>query len=198
VGHPGADPSTIRENLQRAKQRREDALAELAAATRELEWWREGLAMFDPESAAAEAAEEMADAEIRQIVPDGYARNPTTRQIIVQAMRAEPAGEWPIARIFDLAVMHRWLAEDDQEQIKRITDMTALMTREGVLTRAGRGVYKLREDLVGALSRALHPITDYRAAARYGLPVPPRPPVRPRGIGRRAISSDVRTSQARE
>jgi len=195
---PGADPSTIRENLARAEQRRDAALVELAAATRELAWWREGLAMFDPEAAAAEVAEELADAEILQIVPDGYARNPTTRQIVIQAIRAEPAGEWPIARIFDLAVMHGWLAAEDKEQIKRITDMTALMAREGVLTRAGRGVYRLREDLIGALSRTLHPITDYRTAGRYRLPVPPRPALRPRGVGRRATSSDIKTSQTRE
>lgn len=88
-------------------------------------------------------------------MPDGFTRSPTTRQLILFAIRAEPAGAWPIARIFDVAAMHRWIDADDQEQLKRITDMTALMAREGVLIRTGRGVYKLRDDLIGALSRAL-------------------------------------------
>jgi hypothetical protein len=198
VAPTDADPRTIRENLERAKQRRDAAQLELDAAVRELQWWRDGLAMFDPESAAAEHAEERADMEIRRLIPDGFTRSPTTRQLILFAIRAEPSGEWPIARIFDVAVMHGWLDAEDQEQMKRITDMTALMAREGLLIRAGRGVYKLHGNLIGALSRALHPITDYRIAARLGMPVPQRPPLRPRSIGRRATASDIRTSQSGE
>lgn len=136
--------------------------------------------------------------EIRRLIPDGFTRSPTTRQLILFAIRAEPSGAWPIARIFDVAAMHGWLDAEDQEQIKRITDMTALMAREGLLIRAGRGVYKLHDNLIGALSRALHPITDYRIAARLGMPVPQRPPLRPRSIGRRATASDIRTSQSGE
>jgi hypothetical protein len=164
----GANPQTIRENIERAKQRRDAAQLELDEAVRELQWWRDGLAMFDPAGAVAEQAEELADTEIRRLVPDGFTRSPTMRQLILFAIRAEPAGEWPIARIFDVAAMHRWIDADDQEQLKRITDMTALMAREGLLVRADRGVYRLRDELIGALSRALHPITDYRSAARPG------------------------------
>ena len=193
-----ADPQTIRENIERAKQRRDAAQLELDEAVRELQWWRDGLAMFDPAGSAAEQAEELADMEIRRLVPDGCTRSPTTRQLILFAIRAQPAGEWPIARIFDVAAMHRWIDADDQEQLKRITDMTALMAREGLLVRTGRGIYKLRDDLIGALSRALHPITDYRLAARLGMPVPPRPPVPPRSLGRRATSSDIRAFQSGE
>lgn len=192
------DPQAIRQNIERAKQRRDAAQAELDAAVRELQWWRDGLAMFDPGSAAAEQAEEQADLDIRRLVPNGFTRNPTTRQLILFALRAEPRGDWPIARIFDVAAMHGWIEADDQEQLKRITDMTALMAREGLLVRAGRGVYKLRDDLVGALSRALHPITDYRRAGRMGMPVPQRPALRSRSVGRRAKASDIRTSQSGE
>lgn len=188
------DPQTIRENLERAKQRRDAAQLELDAAVRELQWWRDGMAMFDPAGAVAEEAEELADIEIRRLLPDGFTNSPTTRQLILFAIRAEPAGEWPIARIFDVGVMHRWIAPEDQEQLKRITDMTALMAREGMLVRANRGVYRLREDLIGALSRALHPITDYRVAARLGTPARERPPLRRRSVGRRATTSDIRTS----
>jgi hypothetical protein len=193
-----ADPRVIRENIERAKMRRDAAQLELDAAIRELQWWRDGLAMFDPASAAAEQAEERADMEIRRLIPDGFTRNPTTRQLILFAIRAQPSGEWPIARIFDVAVMHGWIEAEDEEQLKRITDMTALMARDGLLTRVGRGVYKLHDDFVGALSRALHPITDYRLAARHGMPVPQRPPIRPRAVGRRARASDIRTSQPGE
>jgi hypothetical protein len=154
--------------------------------------------MFDPEAAAREQAEEAADMEIRRLIPEGYLRSPTTRQLILFTIRAEPTGDWPIARIFDVGVMHGWLDAEDEEQIKRITDMTALMAREGLLVRADRGVYRLREELVGALSRALHPITDYRMAARHGMPAPERPPLRPRRIGRRAIAADIRTSDTTE
>lgn len=192
------DPETIRQNVQRAKQRRDAAQLELDAAVRELQWWRDGLAMFDPAGAVAEQAEELADFEIRRLLPDGFTSSPTTRQLILFAIRAEPAGEWPIARIFDVGVMHRWIAPEDQEQLKRITDMTALMAREGMLVRASRGVYKLREDLIGALSRALHPITDYRAAGRLGLPVPETPPIRPRSVARRVIAPDIQTSSPRK
>jgi len=194
----GANPQTIRENIERAKQRRDAAQLELDEAVRELQWWRDGLAMFDPAGAVAEQAEELADMEIRRLVPNGFTRSPTTRQLILFAIRAEPAGEWPIARIFDVAAMHRWIDADDQEQLKRITDMTALMAREGLLVRTDRGVYKLRNELIGALSRALHPITDYRGAARPGRRVRQRPPPGPRSAGRRATSSDIRAFQSGE
>jgi hypothetical protein len=192
------DPNTLREQIERAKERRDAAQREVEAAARELHWLREGLAMFDPEGAGAELAEERADMEIRRIIPEGFTRNPSTRQLILFAIRAEPAGAWPIARIFDVAVQHRWTDAEDQEHLKRITDMTALMAREGLLKRVGRGVYMLRSDLVGALSRFLHPIADYAIAARHGLPVPQGPPIRPRGIGRRTIASDIRTSHSGE
>ena len=192
----GANPQTIRENIERAKQRRDAAQLELDEAVRELQWWRDGLAMFDPAGAVAEQAEELADAEIRRLVPDGFTRSPTTRQLILFAIRAEPAGEWPIARIFDVAAMHRWIDADDQEQLKRITDMTALMAREGLLVRTDRGVYKLRDELIGALSRALRPITDYRGAARPGRRVRRRPPLRPRSDGHRRSVFRMRASQA--
>jgi hypothetical protein len=192
------DPKAIRENIARAKERRDSAQIELDAAIRELQWLREGLAMFDPTGAGIEQAEELADVEIRRVVPTGFTRSPTTRQLILFAIRAEPAGEWPIARIFDVASMHRWVDADDHDQLKRITDMTALMSREGLLVRSARGVYKLRSDLIGALSRALHPITDYRAAGRMGMPAPDRPPLRPRSAGGRTTSSDIRTSQSGE
>lgn len=192
------DPQAIRENLERAKQRRDAAQLELDAAVRELQWWRDGLAMFDPAGAVAEQAEELADIEIRRLLPDGFTNSPTTRQLILLAIRAEPAGEWPIARIFDVGVMHRWIAPEDKEQLKRITDMTALMAREGMLVRATRGVYKLREDLIGALSRALHPITDYRVAARRGMPVPETPPIRPRSAARRVVAPHTQPSSPRK
>jgi hypothetical protein len=162
-----ANPETIRENIVRAKQRRDAAQLELDEAIRELQWWRDGLAMFDPEGAATEQAEELADIEIRRLVPAGFTRSPTTRQLILFAIRAQPAGEWPIARIFDVAAMHRWIDADDQ-------------------------------DLIGALARALPPITDYRLAGRLGMPVPQRPPLRPRSVGRRATSSDIRASRPGE
>jgi hypothetical protein len=55
---------------------------------------RDGLAMFDPAGAAAEQAEELADIEIRRLVPTGFMRSPTTRQLILFAIRAQPAGQW--------------------------------------------------------------------------------------------------------
>ena len=39
--------------------------------------------------------------EIRRLVPGGFTRRPTTRQLILFAIRAQPAGDWPIARIFE-------------------------------------------------------------------------------------------------
>jgi butyrate kinase len=87
-----------------------------------------------------------------------------------------------VARIFDVAAMHRLIDADDQEQLKRITDTTALMAREGLLVGIGGGVYKLRDDLIDALSRALHPVpTAFAYAAnlllgdervRSALPLP--------------------------
>ena len=81
-----ADPQTIRENIERAKQRRDAAQLELDEAVRELQWWRDGLAMFDPAGAGAEQAEELADMEIRRLVPGGFTRSPTTRQLILFAI----------------------------------------------------------------------------------------------------------------
>ena len=198
----GPDPQVIQENIARAKARRDAALLELEAATRELDWWREGLAMFDPQAAEAETDEERADARIRQLIPDGFdTPNPSVRQMILFAMRADPYGEWSIPRISDVIVMHRWADPNAEDLLKRITDMTAAMARDELLTRIGRGVYRLPELLGGALSRALRPITDYSVAARHGLPVPERPvypPSRQRLKGHRTTASDIRTSHARE
>lgn len=192
----------IRENIARAKARRDAALVELEAASREIEWWRQGLALFDPEAAAAEQTEEDADATIREIIPNGFETpEPTLRQMILFAMRAEPRGEWPVSRIHDMLVTHGWVDPNAKDQAKRITDMASLMVGDDLLERAGRGIYRLPVPLAAALSRALHPITDYALAARQGLPVPDRPsyaPSRERARGRRATASDVRTSQPRE
>jgi len=76
----------------------------------------------------AERTEEQdADAQILELIPEGFGtQNPTTRQLILFAMRADLQGEWPIARIFDVLVMHGWLRSEEEEHVKRITDMTAL------------------------------------------------------------------------
>jgi len=176
VNTTGPDPQLIRENIARAKARRDAALAEFEAASRELEWWRAGLAMFDPEAAEAEELEEDADARIRQIIPNGFETpDPTVRQIILFAMRGDPYGDWSVDRIYDMGVTHRWIDPDAKDQGKRITDMASLMTQDGLLERVDRGIYRLPAPLGAALSRALRPITDYRLAARHGLPVPDPP-----------------------
>jgi hypothetical protein len=196
------DPQLIRENISRAKDRRDAALAELETASRELQWWRDGLAMFDPEGAAAEEVEEVADARIRQIIPDGFETpEPSLRQMILFALRADPHGDWPVNRIYDMLVTHRWLDPDAKDQGKRITDMASLMVNDELLERAGRGVYRLPGPLAAALSRALRPITDYGLAASQGLPVPDRPSyvsTRQRMRSRPTNASDIRTSQSRE
>jgi len=196
------DPQVIRENIARAKARRDAALAEFEAASRELDWWRQVLEMFDPEAAVAEKSEEEAKARIRQLIPEGFeTRDPTVRQMILFSMRADPHGDWSVERLYNMMVTHRWIDPATKDATRRITDMAALMTKDGFLERAERGVYRLPEPLAAALSRALHPITDYQLAGSLGLPVPDRQSLRPgreRTRRRQANASDVRTSETTE
>lgn len=195
----GVDPKFIRENIGRAKARRDAALAEYEAASRELEWLRQGLAMFDPAAAAVEEIEEDADARIRRLIPAGFdTPDPTVRQMILFAMRADPLGDWSVDRLYNMCVTHGWIDPAATETSKRITDMAALMAREGLLERADRGVYRLPQPLGGALSRALRPITDYQLAGSRRMSVPDRPPVRARMRRRQANASDIRTSDTTE
>jgi len=196
------DPQIIRENIARAKTRRDAALAEFEAASREIDWWRQGLEMFDPEAAAAERVEEDADARIKQLIPEGFETpNRTVRQMILFAMRADPYGDWSVERLYNMMVTHRWIDPAAKDQSKRITDMAALMVQDELLERAERGVYRLPQSLAAALSRALRPITDYQLAGSQGLPVPDRPSLRPareRSRRRQANASDIRTSDSTE
>lgn len=198
----GPDPQLIRDNIARAKARRDAALAEFEAASRELQWWRDGLAMFDPEAAQVEQVEEDADARIRQIIPDGFETpDPTVRQMILFAMRGDPYGDWSVTRIHDMLMTHGWVGAAAKDQGKRITDMASLMVQEEVLERVDRGVYRLPQPLGAALSRALRPITDYQLAGRHGLPVPDRPSyasARQRMRHRLTNASDLRTSEPTE
>lgn len=174
------DPETIKGNLERAKQRRDHALAELGAATAELEWWRAGQRMFDPEGATEAKTEEATDAVIRDLIPDGFdTQNPTLRQSLLLGMRARPRSNWTVSELYDMLVTHGWIDPDAKDQGKRISDMAAVMVKDEVLERAGRGVYRLSEPLAAALERFLRPITDYRLAGKFGFPVPDRPA--PRG-----------------
>lgn len=202
MNNSGPDPQLIRDNIARAKARRDAALTEFEAASRELEWWRDGLAMFDPEAAETEEVEEDADARIRQIIPNGFETpDPTVRQMILFAMRADPYADWSVSRIHQMLSTHRWIDPDAKDMSKRITDMAALMTQDELLERVERGVYRLREPLAAALSRALRPITDYGLAGSQGLPVPDRPSYpssRQRMRNRLTRASDVRTSDPTE
>lgn len=196
------DPELIRANIERAKARRDAALAEFEAASRELQWWREGLVMFDPGAGAAEELEEEADRRIRELVPEGFdTPDPTIRQVILFAFRGDPHGEWSVNRIYDMAVTHGWIDPTAKDQAKRITDMAGLMAQDQLLERVDRGVYRLPQPLAAALSRVLRPITDYGLAARHGLPVPDRPLLqssRNRLRRGRANASDIRTSDSTE
>ena len=174
------DPETIKVNLERAKQRRDHALAELSEATAELEWWRAGQRMFDPEGATEAEIEEAADAVLREVIPDGFeTRNPTLRQAMLLGMRARPRSDWSVTELYDMLVLHGWIDPDAKDQGKRISDMAAVMISDKVLERAGRGVYRLPEPLAAALERRLRPINDYRLSGTLGFPVPSRPA--PRG-----------------
>lgn len=196
------DPQLIRENIERARARRDAALAELEAASRELQWWRAGQEMFDPEGATTARAEEAADATIKELIPQGFETpDPTLRQTVLLAMRADPRGDWPVNRIYDMLVTHGWVDPDAKDRGKRITDMAALMVQDELLERAGRGIYRLPAPLAGSLERALRPITDYRLAGSLGVPVPDRPAIvsgRERARRRATRASDSRTSHAGE
>jgi len=98
-------------------------------------------------------------------------------------MRANPRGEWPVNRIYDMLVTHGWIDPAAKDQGKRITDMASLMVSDDLLERAGRGVYRLPEPLAATLSRALHPITDYQLAGNQGFPVPSPLSLRHRASG---------------
>lgn len=144
VRMPGSrpDPQQIRLNIERATARRDAALVELEAASRELLWWRAGQEMFDPEGAMAAGAEEAADATIKEILPQGLdTPEPTLRQTMLLAMRADPHGDWPTSRIHEMLVMHGWIDPDAKDQSKRITDMAALMAQDELLERPSRGIY---------------------------------------------------------
>jgi hypothetical protein len=156
------EPKQIREAIARLEARRDAALAEAEAAVRELDWWRQGLALFDPAAAEEEKHEEAADAVIAHLVPAGYdTPDQTLRQSLMLAMRADPQGEWSVRRLHDMLLTHRWAKSDTKDLSKRITDMASLMVSDGLLERRGRGVYQLPRPIAAALTRALRPISDY-------------------------------------
>jgi hypothetical protein len=169
------DPEIIRANIQRARERRDRAMGELAAATDELNWWRAGQKMFDPEGAQESLGEEAADEIIRRLIPNGFETSePTLRQAILLSMRAGPHTPWSVDELSAMMALNGWLPMGPTSK-KRISDMATVMVNDGLLLRPDRGVYQLPEILAAALERALHPITDYRMADQMGFSVPDHP-----------------------
>jgi hypothetical protein len=171
----GLDPELIKENIERARARRDAALTEYEAAKSELAWWLEGLKLADP-GTASDFAQAHATTEL---FPDPLifetGGQPTLRQAIVLTMQMHPAiNEWPInvlvARLHDRG----WLPDSDVAT-KRVSDMAGVMQKDGQLERTNRGVYRLAPPLAASLD-AKRRTTDYREAARLGFPVPEQRP----------------------
>jgi hypothetical protein len=165
------DQQTIRENLQRARDRRDRAWAEYEAADREVKWWEQGQGMFG----GIDERQEEGDALLSEVLPNGPAtQRPTLRQALILVMRANPDSDWTVGDLTNALGMNRWMPKGF-EPTKRITDVAGTMVQEGYLTRSDRGVYRLSTLLADALKRVLPPITDYRLAAELGMPVPDHP-----------------------
>jgi hypothetical protein len=150
------EPETLRASLDRARERRDRAAVEFEAASREIEWLEQGLRLLDP------GPEEDGDAMLRAILPDGVPEQPTLRQAIVLAMRANPHTEWGATEIAQRLAMNGWTPRSGEPN-KRVSDMANVMIADGQLQRTKtKGIYRLVEPLASAVQRALPPITDYR------------------------------------
>ena len=142
------------------------------AASREIDWLEQGLRLLDP------GPEEAGDAMLRAILPDGIPEQPTLRQAIVLAMRANPHTEWGATEIAERLAMNGW-APRNGEPNKRVSDMANVMIADGQLKRTKtKGIYRLVEPLASAVQRALRP-------SRTTASVPARRP----GRGRQARGS---------
>lgn len=162
------NPETIRANLSRARERRDQAYTEYEAAVRELAWWAEGARMFGIE-------DDSADALLRELLPEGASTTqPSLRQAVMLVMRASPDEAWSVADIVDALALNGWKPQKS-DATKRVSDIASVMVSDGHLIRSGRGVYQLAEPLAAALVKTLPPITDYRVAAAHGRPVPDQP-----------------------
>ena len=150
------EPNTLRASLDRARERRDRAAVEFEAASREIEWLEQGLRLLDPRP------EGEGDAMLRGILPDGIPDQPTLRQAVVLAMRANPHTEWSATEIARRLAMNGWTPANGDPN-KRVSDMASVMISDGQLLRTKtKGVYRLPEPLASALQRALPPTTDYR------------------------------------
>jgi hypothetical protein len=162
----GLDRETIRDNLRRARERRDCAWAEYEAAEREVKWWEQGQDMFG----ATDESEQEGDALLNELLPTGAAtQRPTLRQALILVMRANPSSDWTVDDLVNALGMNAWMPKGF-EPTKRVTDVAGTMVQEGHLTRSSRGVYRLSTLLADALRRTLPPITDYRLAGELGMP----------------------------
>lgn len=177
----GLDPDLIRLNVDAARQRKENALADYEAASAELAWWLQGAELAGVTVVRDDGEPDAAN--IEELFPpaalfDTGGAEPTLRQAIVAHLREHPMIPFPIASIAHALVLRGWMPDRADTQ-KRVSDMASLMAGEDQLQRIERGVYRLHPRLTVAFEQ--RPVTDYSRAAEMGMPVPP--PIAPDSRG---------------
>jgi hypothetical protein len=159
----GLDPDLIRLNVDAARQRKENALADYEAASAELAWWLQGAELAGV--AVVRDDGEPDAANIEELFPpaalfDTGGAEPTLRQAIVAHLREHPMIPFPIASIAHALVLRGWMPDRADTQ-KRVSDMASLMAGEDQLQRIERG---------GCVQTTSAPHGRLRTATCYRLP----------------------------
>lgn len=151
----GLDPDLIVANIEAARQRKANALADYEAASAELAWWLQGADLAGV--AVVPDDDEPSSANVEELFPPASffevgGSVPTLRQAIVAHLREHPMMPFTIAALTQALVAREWLPEREDAQ-KRVSDMASLMVGDDQLQRVERGIYRLHPRLVVAFDR---------------------------------------------
>jgi hypothetical protein len=156
MGSTGLDPDLIAANIQAARDRKAQALAEYEAASAELSWWLQG--------AKLAGIATLSDEDDQNNVPDDLfpparyfdetEERPTLRQAIMAHLSETPTASFTVAELAQALVRRGWLPENGAQ--KRVSDLAGVMHGDEQLQRVDRGVYRLHPRFALAFERRPH------------------------------------------
>jgi hypothetical protein len=164
MGSTGLDPDLIAANIQVARDRKAQALAEYEAASAELSWWLQGAKLAGIATASDENDQNNVPDDL--FPPARYfdetGEHPTLRQAIMANLSETPTAGLTVAELAQALVRRGWLPDDGAQ--KRVSDLAGVMHGDEQLQRVDRGVYRLHPRFALAFDRRPHvasePLTD--------------------------------------
>lgn len=160
----GLDPDLIAANVQAARDRKAQALAEYEAASAELSWWLQGAKLAGIATPSDEDDQNNVPDDLfpRARYFDESGDRPTLRQAIMAHLGETPTTDFTVAELAQALVRRGWLSKDGAP--KRVSDLAGVMRGDERLQRVDRGVYRLHPRFALAFERrprgAPEPPTD--------------------------------------